>query len=78
MASKGHEVENKIPKLYKRTAINLLMYGYVTGVRATLHTIHVGDAIIMFMETFGLSHEEYNIDSAKVIYNRMQKEFLNL
>lgn len=71
-------VESKIPALYKRTALNQMMFAFILGVKATLHTVTTQQAILMFMESFELTHEEFNLDSALVIYNRMQKEFINL
>ena len=78
MAIRGSKLEGQIPKLYRRSALNLLMYGFVTGVRATLHTVNVKQAIFMFMEAYAIDDDDFNVDSAMVIYNRMQKEFLNM
>ena len=70
-------IEARIPAIYRRSALNHMMFGYVTGVRATLHTIPMRDALLMFMESFGLDDDDFNIASALTTYNRMQKEFLN-
>lgn len=72
------QLEKSIPALYRRTALSQLMFGFVTGCRNTLHTITIHDAILMFMDVYGLSPDEYNVDSAKVIYNRMSKELKQL
>ena len=76
--AKESKLEGTIPKLYKRNALHLLLYGYVTGVRSTLHTIDIPMAISMFIEDFNIDPEDINEESAKVIYGRMRKEFLNL
>lgn len=68
-------LESKIPKFYKRPALNLLMYGYVSGARSALHTISVKTAIDMFMDDYNISPDDYNIDSAQVIYSRMCDEY---
>lgn len=70
-------IELKIPAIYRRSALNLMMFGYVTGVRATLHTVSMRDAMFMFMESFDLEDEDFNVASGLTTYNRMQKEFLN-
>lgn len=67
-----------IPKLYKRNAISLLLFGYIKGVRATLHTITISKAIDMFIEDFGLSDDKVNRESLKTTYNRMQIDLKNL
>ena len=75
---KETNIESSIPTLYKRNALSLLMFGFVNGVRATLHTITIKEAVYMFMEAYGLNHDDYNSDSALVIYNRMQKDLVNV
>lgn len=71
-------IENQIPALYKRNALNLSLFGYIRGARAALHTISVPEAIGMFMEEYGLDDDDINRLSALNTYNRMQKELLNL
>ena len=72
--SKGSKIEGEIPKIYKRTSLNLLMYGFVCGVRDALPIVTVKDAVFMFMENFGLDYEDFNESSAAVIIDRMNKE----
>ena len=59
------------------TTINLLLYGFVCGVRDALPSITIKDAILMFMEEFDLDDDDFNIDSAAVIIDRMNKELRN-
>lgn len=68
------EVEKTIPRIYKRSALNKLMYGYVKGMRRALSTISVEYAIEEFMKDFGLTHDTYNKLSALSAFNRMQQE----
>ena len=67
-------IESLIPALYRRTALNQMMFAFVLGVRNTLHTITVKDAVLMFMKEFNLTEELFSVDSALVTYNRMLKE----
>lgn len=67
-----------IPKLYKRNAISLLLFGYVKGVRATLHTITIDKAIDMFIDDFGLTDKDVNRESLTTVFNRMQLDLKNL
>lgn len=76
--SKVSKIERTIPSLYRRTALSQYMFAFVLGVRATLHTVTVKDAISMFMKQFNLTEEQYSADSAMVTYNRMFKELLNI
>lgn len=72
--SRQTEIEKIIPAIYKRSTLNLLFHGYIKGVKSTLHTMTTNAAIDMFMDDFGLNDDEFNRDSAIVIYDRMQKE----
>lgn len=74
---KENKVESKIGAIYKKNALNLLLYGFVTGVRATLHTVTIEKAVGMFMEAYELSDEDFNCDSAVASFGKMQKEFIN-
>ena len=68
------KTESTIQKFYRRSSLHQLMFGFVQGVRATLHTVPVKQAIRMFMEQYDLTDDDYNADSALVIFDRMQKE----
>jgi len=71
-------LEQNIGTIYKKSTLNLLMYGFVTGVRATLHTVTIENAVRMFMEAYNIGDAEYNIESGVATYGRMRKEFLNI
>lgn len=78
MNSKQSKIEKSIPAFYKKTALNQLMFGFVLGCRSALPTITIKQGVSMFMEEFKLDDEEFNSDSATVIFDRMQKEALDL
>ena len=63
-----------IPKLYKRTALDLIMYGYVRGLRKALPSMTIEKCLILFQKENCLSEDQYPIRSARVVYQRMQKE----
>ena len=67
-------LEGLIPKIYKRNALALMLYGYVKGVRAALHTVTIEQAVTMFKEDFCIDDDDLNDDTATSIYTRMQRE----
>lgn len=71
-------IEKKIPSLYKRTALTQLMFGFVMGARAALPTMTVKEAIYEFMKIFDLDDDDFNCDSAAVIFDRMQKDLITI
>lgn len=75
--SRTSKTVNLVPPIFRYNALNLLMYGYVTGVRSTLHTITIEAAIRQFIEVYGLSEDEFKIESAKVCFNDMQNHLMN-
>lgn len=72
--SKEKKALSEIHRLYKVTGLDQVMFGFVRGCRATLHTVTIEAAIDMFMDAFGLNDEEYDRAGAKITYNRLQKE----
>jgi len=74
------ETENEhysisIPKLYKRKAIDLLMFGFVEGMKAALPSLTIQECLIQFQRRTRLSDNQYPLESARTVYNRMQKEY---
>lgn len=76
--AKETSIEKTIPKLYKRTALSQMMFAFVRGVRATLHTVTIDEAIRMFMDDMDLTDDDFNVESARSAYHLMQKELINL
>jgi hypothetical protein len=72
------QTENNIQKLYRRSAENLLMFAFVRGARATLHTVTIDKALEMFREDMGISIDDFSISSNRTIFNRMNLELFNL
>jgi hypothetical protein len=64
-----------IPAFYKKNALSQLMYGYVCGVQSTMQTIGLKAAIEMFKDTFNLSEDELNTESAIVTFHRMRNDY---
>jgi len=50
------------------------MFGYVQSARRLMPTVSVVHVLGMFMDDFRLNHSEYNIESLRTQYFRMQKE----
>ncbi len=71
------EAVKQVPAIFRYNTLNALMFGYVRGVRETLHTVTIEAALYMFMDSVGLTEDDFNIDSAKVIYNDMQNNLTN-
>ena len=74
---KRTQIENLIPALYKRSVLNIALFAYIRGVRSTLPTLTLAQAVDMFMEDWGLDEDEFNRNSALTTYDRMQKELIN-
>lgn len=74
---KPSEIEKQIPELFRANALNLMLFGYVRGVKSALHTLTISQAVDMFMKEYGLTDDNYNRESAITSYNRMQNKFIN-
>jgi hypothetical protein len=67
-----------IPKLYKRQANDLLFFGFVNGVLASLPSMSLKDCILLYQERFGMTEDDMPLDSVRITYYRMQKEMEEL
>lgn len=74
MCESEQRVMASIPKLHKRIAMDILMFGFIEGMKAALPSMTVKDCLIMFQKKNNLSETEFPLDSARVTYQRMLKE----
>lgn len=72
--TKQKPIIQSIPSLYKRSAEDLIMYGYVLGMQKGIPTASTQKCIDMFMKEFNLSEEDYPRDSACVTFRRVRGE----
>lgn len=72
---KGSEKEltKLIPRIYKKSAENLMLYTWVTSQRNVLPTMTVEQSIWRFFKHAGI--EDWDMECAIVTFARMQKEF---
>jgi hypothetical protein len=78
MNHKQSNIEKAIPAIYKRSALNHLLFGFVLGCRATLPNVTIKQAVAMFMEKFDLDDNDFNSDTASVVFDRMQGELRDM
>lgn len=72
-----HEhISISIPKIYRRSSLDMLMFGFVEGMKAALPSLTIQECLIMFQKKTNLSDDQYPLESARTIYNRMQKEYI--
>ena len=73
---KGLYTRLEIPKLLYRQTIDQWMFAYVHGYRHTsaIPVLQVKAGIIKFMEDFGLSEDDFPVESAIVTFYRMLRE----
>ena len=65
------EVVVNIPRLYKWESLDLIMFGYVQGLRYALPSLTVPIAITQFLKNFGLSEDQYPFEYAYQSYRRV-------
>jgi hypothetical protein len=63
-----------LPKIYKRQAVDLLMFGFVNGVLSALPMVTIKDAIFLFMQKHKITEDHYDYGSARSRYYRMLNE----
>jgi hypothetical protein len=66
-----------IPKMYRRKALDLLMFGFIEGMKSAMPTLTIQECIIMFNKKIDTRNEDYSIEVNRTTYNRMKKEYYN-
>ena len=70
-------IEKLVPSIFRRNALDHLMFGYVQGVRKAIPSTQIMEAIQLFMCDYDLSEDDYSSYSAMTTFCRMQKDFFN-
>ena len=73
---KEKEFKLDIPSLYKKSAEDLLMFGWIYGQKQIVPSVSIKKSIELFMNFCNLSEDEFSVESAEIIFNRMNKQFL--
>jgi len=66
--------ESIISKIYKRNSEDIALFFWIEGQRRIIPTITIEQSLNLFIKYNG---SEKDIDSLRVYYHRMKKEFLN-
>lgn len=69
-----------IPKIYKRHKEDLLMFGYLHGIGDILRAfglahIPIEERLIKYYKWAGIDTDQANMESDKVTFQRMNKEY---
>lgn len=72
------EVKNKISALYQRGHLETAVFSWISSAKYIFPDASVDSAISGFYKFYGISPEDYSIDTARSTYYRMQKELLEL
>jgi hypothetical protein len=64
-----------VPKLYRRNALDLMMFGFIEGVKTAMPTLTIQQCIILFNKKINTPNEDYSIEVDRNKYNRMKNEY---
>lgn len=67
-----------ISKVYKYNTMDNIMYGYVTAMLRSIPSMTISRAIEWFMYDFGLSEDEYPLETARVNHNRLKNAWQDI
>jgi hypothetical protein len=73
--SKEKPFENRLPAFIKKNAIDIMLFGYVCGMRRGLPAVNINKSIELYLDDFGLQ-EDYPFESAQRTYTRIAEDFL--
>lgn len=67
----------EIGKLYQRSFLNALMYGFISGVQWSLPSVQKKEAAEMFLKRFKIAKHVMSVDVVLATYDKMHKEVLD-
>jgi hypothetical protein len=76
MSGRQKKIFVEVKPLYKKNALDLIMFGYVMGMLRVIPTMTALEGIKMFIEDNDLSEEEYPFESAKTAFYMMRAEYV--
>lgn len=75
MAPKRKKIFLDVPRLYQRQSLDLIMFGYVNGIRKAMPSVTIKECIVYFAEDNGFSEDDFPLETACITFSRMQKEY---
>jgi len=63
-----------VPKIYKRNYENIMLFSWVNAQKKIVPAVTIEQAIWSYFKFAGI--EDWDMESARVTYQQMQKEFL--
>jgi hypothetical protein len=64
-----------IPKIYKRNAENIMLFSWVRAQRQIVPTVTLDQAITNYFRFACISQEEWDLDSARSTFIKLQKDY---
>ena len=65
-----------VPSLYRKQALDLIMFGFVHGVQTAMPSVSAREAIKIFAEKNDLEEGDFPIESAQTAFFRMRTDFI--
>ena len=76
--SKQKPIAEGIPALYKSSAEDLLLLGFVMGFQRAVPAATQQNAIFAFMKAFNVSEDDWPFESALISYQRTRRKLNGL
>ncbi|MEN6568989.1 MAG: hypothetical protein ABFC18_03150 [Rikenellaceae bacterium] len=69
------EFKKIIPKMYKWNVENLALFFFIKAQQQVFPTMTIDQGICNYRRFTGITFTEWDLDSMRTTYNRLQKEF---
>ena len=64
-----------VPSLYRKQALDLIMYGFVHGIQTAMPSVSVKEAIMIFADKNNLDEDDFSWESEQTAFYRMRPDF---
>lgn len=75
---KESKILELIPKLYRRNAIDLVMFGYISSHKKILPSMSIENIIYDFCKEYNIDLDEFDIGSATRKYYKLIQDLIKL
>ena len=66
-----------IPKIYRHQSIDNFLFGYAIAFKRCDSDVSLKDVLLMFSKDFGLSEDEYPLESMLQKWYKMSHDYIN-
>jgi hypothetical protein len=74
MGQKNQYLDKHIPALYRKTALDIMIFTFIDAQRFTIPGISIENSALSFLKRYDIDEGDLSIEKIRKTYTRIQKE----